>query len=44
MEYNESPSIQEINHKLVFNRIKWLTKEKFVQYLKKGKEIYPNME
>lgn len=44
MEYIESPSIQEINHKVVFKRIKWLTKDKFLNYLNKGIEIYPNIE
>lgn len=44
MEYVESPSIQEINHKVIFKQIKWLNKDKFLEYLKKGKEIYPNIE
>lgn len=41
MEYIEAPSIQEISHKLVFPRIKWLSKEKFQEYINKGKQIYP---
>lgn len=44
MEYIESPSIQEINRKVTFEPIKWLNKDKFLKYLKMGKEIYPNIE
>ncbi|CAF0746278.1 unnamed protein product [Brachionus calyciflorus] len=41
MEYIEAPSIQEIDHKLTFKQIKWLSKTKFEDLLSKGKQIHP---
>lgn len=45
MEYSEAPSITNVDRRLVFPLIKWLTKEKFIEDLKSVNlnQIHPHM-
>ncbi len=42
--YNETPNVLGMTRNVKFNQVTWLNKHDFIEYLKQGKVIYPNIE